>query len=382
MALQGDEGMQQGHLLGRVLLRFGEGKAADDTVSQLSAAVFDAKGGLWLAGDELEEGRVTLSRLQPEGPGGYGNRQRFELRDFIDLPASGEDEDEADIEGLDVAGPYLWFTGSHSSKRSQPKGKDPSKDVERLARVTVEANRFLLGRVPLTGGRLARSAPDPDRPDRPLAAARLADGDGGNALVEALRGDAHLGPFLQTVHGNAVLPLAGKENGFDVEGLAVLGRRLFLGLRGPVLRGWAMLLEIEPQDTAPGRLGLARLDDKDRRYRKHFLKLDGLGIRELAADGDDLLILAGPTMMLRGQMRVYRLRNVASLAADSLTPAGDARLVPLFDLPTVADGDNAEGFTRYDQAGGAGLLVVYDTPAAERRPAPGEVFADVFRLQE
>lgn len=374
--------MQQGYLLGRLLLRFGGGEAARDIIRNLSATAFDAAGGLWLAADELEDGRVTLSRLQPERPGAYGSRQRFELRDFIDLPAGGADEDEADIEGLDIAGSYLWFTGSHSSKRSKPKGKDRGKDLERLARVSVDANRFVLGRIPLAGGALASSAPDPDQAGQELTAARLADGQGGNLLIEALRADAHLGPFLQTVHGQALLPLAGKENGFDVEGLAVLGRRLFLGLRGPVLRGWASLLEIEPQEAGPGRLGLAILGEQDRRYRKHFLDLDGLGIRELAADGDDLLILAGPTMTLRGQMRVYRLREAASLAADSLTAAGDPRLVPLFDIPTAADGDNAEGFTRYDWAGWPGLLVVYDTPSAERLPVPGEVFADVFRLRE
>jgi len=55
-------------------------------------------------------------------------------------------------------------------------------------------------------------------------------------LTEALRGDQHLGLFI-------VIP--GKDNGFDIEGLAGAGKRLFIGLRGPVLRGWAVILEVE-----------------------------------------------------------------------------------------------------------------------------------------
>lgn len=382
--------MQQGYLLGRVLLGFGEGDEVDAIIRNLSAAAFDTEGGLWLASDELEGERVTLSRLQPEGPSAYGNRRRFELRDFIELPAAGDDEDEADIEGLDVAGPYLWFTGSHASKRLKPKGKGTEKDLARLARITVERNRFLLGRIPLVKGAPARSAPHPHRSGNGLRAARLADGEGGNVLTAALQDDDHLGSFLRTVHDSdgmrSLLPLASKENGFDIEGLAVIGDRVFLGLRGPVLRGWAMLLEIEPRDEGEGRLGLAGIGDEGHRYRKHFLDLDGLGIRELARDGDDLLILAGPTMTLRGLLRVYRLRDVAGLnadkrGADSLTLADDARLTALFELPMAVDGDNAEGFARCAWPGRPGLLVVYDGPVADRRPAPGQVYADVFWLR-
>lgn len=40
--------------------------------------------------------------------------------------------------------------------------------------------------------------------------------------------DPHFAPYLA---------IPGKGNGFDIEGLAVDGQRLFLGLRGPVLLG-------------------------------------------------------------------------------------------------------------------------------------------------
>ena len=76
--------------------------------------------------------------------------------------------------------------------------------------------------------------------------------------MEALRQDPHLGPFLRTSHGeadgkHARAPLASKENGFDIEGLAAFDRRLILGLRGPVLRGWAMLRRSSRNFAATGR---------------------------------------------------------------------------------------------------------------------------------
>lgn len=376
--------MTEPYLLGRVLLSFGENQDAESIVGELSAAAFDGAAGLWVSSDELSSGRITLSRLEPDGELSFSNHQQFELRDFIDLPADGEEKTEADIEGLDVADGYLWFTGSHSSKRSRPKGKNRETDLERLARVEREANRFLLGRVPLVDGKPAASGMSVNSLGGNLNAARLTDGEGGNALIEALRDDPHLGPFLRTIHGadgrDTLLPLASKENGFDVEGLALFGRRLFLGLRGPVLRGWATLLEMEPQEEAPQRLGLAAVSDGERRYSKHFLDLAGLGIRELLRDGDDLLILAGPTMTLQGALRVYRLRDAISLGNDSITSTDGGRLELLFDLPGGLDGDNAEGCALHKWSGEPGVLVVYDGPVPVRRPRPGAVYADVFRL--
>ena len=70
---------------------------------------------------------------------------------------------------------------------------------------------------------------------RPSTAASLEKMNGHNQLIEALAEDEHLGPFLQ-------MGLPSKDNGFDIEGLAVQGNQVFLGLRGPVLRGWAIIL--------------------------------------------------------------------------------------------------------------------------------------------
>ncbi len=59
----------------------------------------------------------------------------------------------------------------------------------------------------------------------------------GKDLRDLLEDDEHLAPFLA---------IPGKDNGLDVEGIAVRGDRVLLGLRGPVLRGWALVLELRP----------------------------------------------------------------------------------------------------------------------------------------
>lgn len=384
--------MTQGYLLGRTLLRFGEGSEAEEIVGDLSAATFTPDGRLWLASDELSGGKITLSALTPLETDVYGRHQSFPIDGAVDLLEEIGKKAEADIEGLDFADGYLWLTGSHSTKRARPKQKKAKKDLERLAEVEMELNRYLVGRLPLADGAPVRRVADPKHPGRTLTAARLADGEGGNALVEALLGDDHFGPFLRTVHKEngrrELLPLASKENGFDIEGLAALDGRLFLGLRGPVLRGWACLLEIVCVETGEGRLGLDRIDGSKRRYRKHFLDLDGLGIRELAVDGEDLLILAGPTMTLDGALRLFRLRRPGELDEDSVTGQDDGQdggqdggpLQPLFDLPFGLGGDFAEGMAVTSWHGRPAVLVVYDGPLAARRPAPGSVLADIFAL--
>ncbi|WP_457090403.1 DUF3616 domain-containing protein [Microvirga sp. P5_D2] len=46
-----------------------------------------------------------------------------------------------------------------------------------------------------------------------------------------------------TRHNRPFLSIPSKENGFDVEGLAVREGRISPGLRGPVLRGHAVVLD-------------------------------------------------------------------------------------------------------------------------------------------
>ena len=261
--------------------------------------------------------------------------------------------------------------------------------LKALRRVRRRLNRFTLGFVELPGepGRASRS----DAADMSPRVAQLPIGKRGNKLSEALRHDDHLAPFLRCQDAGRGWPqLASKENGFDVEGLAARGNRLVLGLRGPVLRGWALLLDVVVDDGKAPKLKLEKIGrdvgGKKRVYRKHFLQLDGMGVRDLCWQGNDLLILAGPTTDMTGRQTLWRLRGAATLDDDSITWRGRS-LEPLFDLPFAPDGDKAEALAPWYPTtsatagdGHAGVLVVYDAPVSARKIGQDGVRADVFAL--
>jgi len=343
--------MTHGATTSRVALRFTKGAIDADTHVNLSAVRSDGPC-LWIAGDET----ATVERLTGT-PAGYGEHRTFPLADLVELP--GGPEDEVDVEGLARQGAYLWAVGSHSSRRKQIKDKhDDAKGVRRLAQVTDEPSRHVVARLAITEGSGGLPTVVPTAGE--ATSAILPGG-----ISALLADDDHLAPFLA---------IPGKDNGFDVEGVAVHGDSLYLGLRGPVLRGWAVVLEVQPQSgRKPDRLQLAELTDGEL-YRKYFLDLCGLGVRDLCPDGDDLLVLAGPSMDLDGPVRVYRWHDALD---DPPQVVRRKALSRELDLPYGDGDDHAEGIALLP---GRRLLVTYDCPAPDRLTEPGTVLADIIEL--
>lgn len=349
----------------QVELRFGLESREAGTHTNLSAVRQDGRC-LWVAGDETatierltavtdEDGRVTA----------FDGHLTVALSDLVALPAGPDDE--ADIEGLARAGGWLWAIGSHSLKRKKIKhGQAGSKARKRLATVVREENRFILARLPLATG--ADGLPEAVREDGDRTAAVL--GGHGGSLTDLLEDDPHLAPFLA---------IPSKDNGIDIEGVAAHGDRLYVGLRGPVLRGWAVLIEIRPDEDPgdPRRLRLRPVGDGKDLYRTHFLDLGGLGIRDLCPHGDDLLILTGPTMDLDGPVRLVRWPGAGTSDAGGIVHADALKVIA--DLPFGEGDDHAEGIAVLEDPGGAGLrlLIVYDSPSAGRLTEDGGVIADV-----
>lgn len=351
--------MGAGYLLHRVLLQF----SGENFHEDLSTTVFQ-EPYLWIASDET----TSIERLSQVNSWTFGEHRSFPLADFLE--GFDPEQGEVDIEGIACSTHYLWVIGSHSTKRGKAKDNRP----DGLKKVKQDKNRYLLARIPIANGELHQSYEG-------KRAAWLEPNEDGNSLLSALKQDEYLAPFLTTsISGQAVLP--GKDNGLDIEGLVVQQKKLLIGFRGPVLRGIALLLEIELEEKKPGVLGLKPLDKNGSLYRKHFLDLDGLGIRELCLDEKHLLILAGPTMDLDGTLRLFRLQHPFDLPNNSFSRQREGELYPLFDVPYSRGADRAEGITIFptlDQR--KGMLVVYDSPNELRRVQASHVLADVFSLE-
>lgn len=336
---------------------------------------------LWVANDES----ISLERLSLIAGRNTGNyksgrhHKQFSLDDYLRLPVAPPDDpadlEEVDVEGLDYEDGYLWLVGSHSLKRKRPALEDGAREARKqLARVSTDGNRYLLARIPVAKcDGMYTLAKKHTRKGEKRTAAQLRGNAQGNDLTETLRGDKHLGSFLA---------IPGKDNGFDIEGLAVVHKRLFLGLRGPVLCGWTLILEIELEEDKeqPSMLRLKPIGPKRRLYQKHFLDLGGLGIRDLCAQGSDLLILGGPTMDLDGPVIIFRWPGGTKRKDGSVVPAEELERV--LDLPYGQGADHAEGMTLFSPDGGAAqsLLVVYDSTSESRRLGGSAVAADVFLL--
>jgi len=328
------------------------------------SAVVRAGRHLWLASDET----THLERLTRKDSDTFTDHESFPLAPYLSLPAGAEEE--IDIEGLDYVeqaeNRYLWLVGSHSLKRKLPQEDEDTtyeQVSKRLTKIGADGNRFLLARLTLQ-----EDAAGNDIFAHP--AAQLQGHNKGDVLTDALQSDQHVGRFMT---------IPSKDNGFDIEGLAVVGERIFLGLRGPVLRGWAVILEIAVETATDPRFLQLKEVGPGKWYKKHFLRLDGLGVRELCIMQSDLLILAGPTMVLDGPARIYRWKDALTTTEEQF--AYQTEMVR--EMPFGKARGHAEGITRFNKKADAEhpkILVVYDSPAKKRMKGATGVRADIFKV--
>ena len=346
-------------------------KLLDNEIREGISSIACTGNYLWLAGDE----NISIQRLELLEDGSYGKAKNYFLKNFIDLPVADE---EADIEGMDVDGNYLWIVGSHSYKRKKIRTEKEDKvaEIHRLSKTKIQANRNLLARIPIVQNKngeftLKKECPDPENPDKKLTAAKLKHSKKKwSQLTKKLKKDKHIGPFIK---------LPGKDNGFDIEGLATYGNRLFVGLRGPVLRGWAVILELWLKEKEPGLLKLKKDKETGQHYRKHFVNLYGMGIREMVGVGEDLLILAGPSMDLDGTMEIYRWKNATQVTINELVERSDIESIFSFPYRKEKHGiDKAEGLAIRDDNK---LVMAFDSPDEKRKLGKHKVKLDLIELE-
>ncbi len=342
-----------------VRLTFGDAATVKDTripIQRDLSAIVRQGDTMFVACDEA----AGVDRLLRQGDD-FGQHVHIPLSDLIELP--GGAEGEMDIEGLAVDSGWLWVIGSQSLKRDKVKDHDTgAESLAALADVDWEENRQFLGRFPLVkrDGGLWPVAEDGDR-----RAAHLRFGGKGR-LRRWLRKDQHLRDFLD---------LPSKENGLDVEGIVARGDRVWVGLRGPVLGQSAVVLELEMRETRRGHLKARRIEGRSR-VRKHFVDTDGLGIRDMKWDGDDLLLVTGSVMSGDGPAAILRLNAFANRRDEGYVGEDGQALVQR--LPYRETMDHPEGLVHWQDDE---WLVVHDSPAPERvSDDPPWVEGDVWRL--
>jgi hypothetical protein len=339
-----------------VPLRFG-GTAEHEALNNISAGT-RIGDTLFVAADE----HCGLDRLTLAGDEWCGHAT-FELGDLLPLQTP---EEEADLEGLAADDDWLWVVGSHARTRRKPEEEEGERiDLDKLANLKDTRPRCLLARLPLVddGGALKPAAADGKR-----KAGLLDQTKHGNDLAKALRRDPLIGPFTH---------IPAKEGGLDIEGIAVCGERVALGLRGPVVATHAVLLEATIQAKASGKLKLKGAPFK------RLLAMEGLGIRDLKRCGDDLLILAGPTTSLSGPCALYRWRDWANQPAQDVERVRLHRPERILEIPFGRGTDHPEGLALWGEKDGTArqILVIYDSPSKDRLDAKrGTIEADLFDL--
>lgn len=346
----------------RCLLRFDEKFSnLDDLRTEISSCLA-TEDNLWLSYDE-DAGIERLTRTE----NGYDYHKHYEMNNFLDLPSGSS---ELDMEALAYQEPYLWFCGSMSFKRDSPsKEESLEKQLSSLSDIATDENRFSLGRIPcIKKNGTYELFKEIEYQGNSIRALLLRGGAKSTELHNALMRDEHLERFM-------MIPC--KDNGFDIEGLAIYNERIFIGLRGPVLNGYAVILEIGCKEFEDELL-LSQFSEEGKLYRKHFIDLQGMGIRELnITENGDLYLLAGPTMDLDGTISIYKIKGGLPEQHSSVTHDSER----LFDVTRGAESehgtDKAEGMAFLPDGK---LLITYDTPVAERLEGNTSVWMDCYEL--
>lgn len=234
----------------------------------------------------------------------------------VAAPQLGAEGTEIDLEGLAVSGDVLYAVGSHSlARKAADPDKSYQKNRERIREINEDANRDQLFRVKLAADGSLRAK------------------DSIN-LQAIFRQHSLLRPFSK---------LPSKENGIDIEGIAAHGDSLYVGFRGPVLRGnYVPVLRL-------------RFDEPNNNELL-FVPLDGNGIRDMTAVDDGFLILAGPVGDARGTYAVYHWNGSDCLVGQD-GPGGKCEL-----LATIGplEAGKPEGLAARKSATGHELFLVFD----------------------
>jgi len=237
--------------------------------------------------DETIEGANLLQIFEPEGDDYRALPETITL----DIATSSE----LDLEGIAVEDGTVFLLGSHAWRRRAVEDDKP----------------YLRNRANLLGGPEAQPARD-----YLIRLALTPEGTLSSMTRMSLR------PFFDSTEPfKSFASIASKENGIDAEGLTVRSGWVYVGFRGPVLRGnFTPILKL-------------RFDEPPMRENVSFVNLGGRGVRDLATVEDGIIILAGPVGDGPGSYQFYLWDGQDGVPGEGAPPSETGGLQFIGDLP-------------------------------------------------
>jgi hypothetical protein len=237
---------------------------------------------------------------------------------------------ELDIEGICAEGDLVYVIGSHSSKRKKIKADSSwkkNRETFHQDKIEDEISRDWLYRLRLND---EGKAADKDR--------------------ISLRGIIHNDPALKAFCG-----IPSKENGVDIEGIAVKDGWLHIGFRGPVFRdNYVPVLRLRYEEPE--------------KYELLYVQLGGRGIRDLAAVSDGFLILAGPVGDGSDSYQLYHWNGKDAVPGKDRRPEELGKVQLLGEIPPLDASCKAEGLAVLEERQDSWQLVIaYDGAKDQNR---------------
>jgi Protein of unknown function (DUF3616) len=244
--------------------------------------------------------------------------------DIVLFTGDKENGKEMDIEGIAVEGEYIYVVGSHSSRRNTVKSDKSYKKNRKTFRnksIDDEANRDWLYRLKVN------------------AQMQLTD-----KKAITLRGLIQKHKVLKTFS-----QIPSKENGIDIEGIAVVDDWIYVGFRGPVFRNnYVPVLKL-------------KFDDPENTSSLLWVNFGGGGIRDMAKVGNGFLIISGPVGDGPGAYSVHHWNGRDMIPGKKREPAEIGMAIKLGDIDTP-EGGKAEGILVLEETdiGSYKFMVIFD----------------------
>jgi hypothetical protein len=231
---------------------------------------------------------------------------------------------ELDIEGIAVEGEYIYVVGSHSSKRQRVKpDKSYKKNLKAFydKKIDDEINRDWLYRLKVNAKMQVTEKKK-------------------ITLRDIIQKHKVLKTFSQ---------IPSKENGIDIEGIAVADDWIYVGFRGPVFRGnYVPVLKL-------------KFDNPENSASLLWVNFGGGGIRDMAKVDNGFLIISGPVGDGPGPYSVHHWDGRDMIPGNKREQAEIGKAIKLGDIDTPAGG-KAEGILVMGENnnGSYKLMVVFD----------------------